>query len=139
MLKNDHSLVHAGKVCLFTALICKKIGATEKTTLKAMQAAILHDIGRINNCKDAAHGERSVVKAFYYGYELPADVATAINNHSKADKKLMDLLTTILKDADALDRVRTRDLDEEYLRLPCSEELVEFASEVNKCLLKAIG
>jgi putative nucleotidyltransferase with HDIG domain len=140
VLKNDHSLIHAGKVCLFSALIGKRLGLNEEDTLSLMAAAIFHDIGRINNSDDAAHGDRSAKKLREYGFDIPETVETIIRLHSRGDRlSKEERLTRIFKDADALDRMRTNDLNIQFLRFIETKDYINFAKEVNACLSKLIG
>lgn len=139
MLKNDHSLKHSAKVCLFAVIIAENRGLHLDDIINLMIASIFHDIGRQNNCNDAKHGQKSVLKADGMGYVLSDTVKNIIIAHSRADKKNQNELLSIFKDADALDRVRTGDLDRSKLRFEESKELIEFAEDLHKCLLKAIG
>ena len=139
MLGNDHGLIHAAKVCLFVALLGRKLKLSEKELLTLMVSAVFHDIGRKNNSDDATHGERSYSKMLEHRYSGPGELEEIMRLHSRADKKPMSRLAMIFKDADALDRVRTNDLDTKYLRFEESKLLVETAKEVNACLLKVIG
>ena len=45
-------------------------------------------------------------------------------------------IAKMLKDADALDRVRVMDLDPRFLRYPCSEQYVDFAYELYRIYQK---
>jgi HD superfamily phosphodiesterase len=139
-MKNDHSLLHAAKVCLFSVLIGERLGLDEVDLLSLMSAAIFHDIGRVNNTDDAGHGDRSVKKLKGYKIDIPETVEAIIRLHSRGDSKARDnYLVKIFKDADALDRARTNDLDESYLRFSETKDYIGFAWEVNACLSKAIG
>jgi putative nucleotidyltransferase with HDIG domain len=139
MLKNDHTLVHAAKVCLFSVLVGERLGLNEKDLLLLMTAAIFHDIGRVNNTDDARHGEKSVNKLKEYGFSVPGAVETIIRLHSRGDSlSKNEYLTRVFKDVDALDRVRTNDLDEHILRFEETKEFLKFSKEVNICLLKVI-
>jgi HD superfamily phosphodiesterase len=140
MLKNDHSLIHAAKVCLFVSVIGESLGINEKDLLSLMMAAIFHDIGRINNTDDAKHGDRSVEKLKGHGFYIPKAVDTIIRLHSRGNSKSKnEHLVKIFKDADAIDRVRTNDLDERFLRFAETKKYINFAREVNTCLSKLNG
>jgi hypothetical protein len=57
--------------------------------------------------------------------------------HCISDRKIIHIPTKwkilcyLFKDADALDRVRTNDLNEKYLRFIFSKKYVEFAKKLN--------
>lgn len=101
-----------------------------------MSRKALHDIGRVNNSTDASHGERSVEKAFFMGFDLDEPTDALIRYHSRGDQAARSLpsslqrLLWILKDADALDRVRSGDLDVSFLRFPESSDLVGLAEDL---------
>lgn len=67
------------------------------------------------------------------GADYPA-IATAVTLHSQPKELDRDhphwTLTSLLKDADGLDRVRLFDLDPRYLRWPQSHDLVPFAQRL---------
>jgi len=136
MLKNDHSFVHSAKVALFALLIAEQKDCNIDDMIALFAAALFHDVGRTNNCNDSTHGRKSVVKASSYGYVLPDKVQKIIVSHSQSDKKknTHDELLKIFKDADALDRGRTGDLDESYLRVDESKTLIEFAKDLNRLI-----
>jgi len=135
---NDHGLIHAAKVCVLCAVLAKKLGLDQDSALRLMFAAVAHDTGRKGNSADAKHGERSVASL---EKAIDSQTIAIVANHSKADRSVKDIsvetkiLTHIFKDADALDRARTGDLDEKYLRFEQSKKLIEFARELNRCLL----
>ena len=141
MLKNDHSLIHAAKVCVLCAVLAEELGLDIKETLYLMFAAVVHDTGRENNSKDTEHGVRSTWNLIYSMDEVVYDI---VRNHSRADRRMgyfdedrNKFLTKVFKDADALDRVRTGDLDESKLRFNESKKLIEFARRLHECLLTA--
>ena len=116
----------------------------EDDVAQLMQAITFHDIGRQNGDEDPKHGEYST--AIYKENHSDPVVEFLIQYHcidDKKAKKALDsdtriedkqkalLLYNILKDADALDRVRfgLRDLDVRYLRIPISKQLVLTADQ----------
>lgn len=129
-----------------------------------LDAAKYHDVGRINDYVDPSHGKRSaevvlelVDDASYQILENRKLLQAIIELHSlediKAseimkkyeiqDKKRFYTLFSILKDADALDRVRItymRDtvscLNPMYLRMPYSKQLLKAAHELNEFYMK---
>jgi len=139
LLGNDHSLIHSAKVCLFVVLLGRKLNLTEEEQLSLMVAAIFHDIGRVNNSNDNSHGDKSIEKIKEYGFVFTEKVNKIISLYCKGDRKTKDTLIKIFKDADALDRVRTNDLDINLLRFNETKTLIETAKEIHKCLLKTLG
>lgn len=138
MKKNDHSAIHAGKVALLCAVLARRLDLNQAETLELMLAAVVHDLGRIHNGNDAAHGSRSMMLALAAGVQLPYIATSIVAEHSRADRKNQSHLLNVFKDADALDRVRTGDLDERFLRNKEARELIPFSKELNECLSKAI-
>lgn len=102
-----------------------------------------HDIGRTNDDVDGSHGAKS--NDIYYDAVPECNSATAflIKNHCLDDRKALAdlkasnirnkervwLLYTILKDADALDRVRfgMRAVDPKYFRNEMAHKLLPTA------------
>lgn len=156
-----HGLHHSQKVCLFAYLIAKKLNVNEIDMQILMDAALYHDIGRMNEVEDSFHGYcaarkiDTVVKNPIYEDESNLVYLKAIcDAHSLDDNKIpkifqnykyeyadldyqrFNMLCTILKDADALDRARFKKtcnaaLKEKFLRLDYSKSLVEFANLIN--------
>lgn len=156
-----HGLHHSQKVCLFTYLICKELNINEVDTQILLDAALYHDIGRLDDMEEVFHGFNSarkissVVTDSIYDDELNLVYLRAIcDAHSLDDVKLpkifqnykyenseveyerFSLLCSILKDADALDRTRFKRtcneaLKEKFLRLEYSKTLVELANLIN--------
>lgn len=139
-----HGEKHIERVLLNGAIITLTHGCTAKEAALLFDACSYHDIGRIDDSEDTAHGARSAKK-------LPALVQwedddlkvlqSMIAAHSRLDSE-MDMvihqwktrqpelarrLAVMLKDSDGLDRVRLQDLDPSYLRLQSSKQQVEFA------------
>jgi HD superfamily phosphodiesterase len=133
---NDHSCKHAIRVACIVTLIAEKENVSEDDMIRLQIAAICHDIGRTNHKSDAKHGKESAKKTMEILDEKTLDL---ISCHSIADSRFKKnpnrKLISILKDADALDRVRTSDLDTKYLRLNSSHTLIEKAKELWKKIL----
>lgn len=142
-----HDALHSARV-LFLALAIVQAGNIELTAqeLESLcRACAWHDVGRTNDCVDPSHGKKSK-NIFVKEYPNDKVAAFAITYHSIDDetaeqdlylygkmtasqKKSAKLIYTILKDADALDRVRfgLRDLDVNFLRLDISKRMVAVA------------
>ena len=150
-----HGLGHIERVILFGALIAWQEGLDARDTALLLAACSYHDIGRIDDSRDRAHGARSAEKlrgpafrglrASLAEADLPILLA-AVAAHSLPDDSRAQIgeqlrvpagetaryqrLAACLKDADGLDRVRLGDLDVSRLRRPCTAELVPFAEDL---------
>lgn len=144
-----HGINHIERVLLFGGFIAMQNGCSEEDTRLLLTACSYHDIGRIDDSLDDDHGKRSSEKLPSV-ISLPAEdmaiVQAAIFAHSIDDSRMEDVISSfaitdkqralniarMLKDADALDRVRVYDLDPNYLRFPCSCQYVDFAYNLYK-------
>lgn len=141
----EHDAEHTLRV-LFDALLLVQvqgIALTKKESHQLCDAILYHDIGRINDEVDDSHGAKS--KDIYYDAVPECNSATAflIEYHCLDDRKALAdlkasnirnkervwLLYTILKDADALDRVRfgMRAVDPKYFRNEMAHKLLPTA------------
>ena len=142
-----HGVLHTQRVLKHSILLAgmNNLSSLEKNILYT--AVAYHDIGRTCDGIDPAHGLEGWKKAKRLGLIKMQDMShTAImryviTNHSLDDDcihKHQDgqcpdtakLYLQLMKDADALDRVRINDLDERYLRNQYSKSLVHFAQEL---------
>jgi len=138
--KNDHGPIHAAKVCVLCALLGAKLELPIDNIYILMFAAIAHDSGRTDNKDDRKHGALGVKTLLFADMETTRDLVAL---HSQPDSYInkiaseeIESLAMIFKDADVLDRVRTGDLEEKYLRTDEAKSLVRFARELNLCLSK---
>lgn len=141
----EHNAEHTLRV-LFNALLLVQvqgIDLTKKESHQLCDAILYHDIGRTNDDVDDSHGAKS--KDIYYDAAPECNSATAflIEYHCLDDRKALKalkasnirdkervwLLYTILKDADALDRVRfgMRAVDPKYFRNEMAHKLLPTA------------
>lgn len=149
-----HGISHNERVCLLACVIAIKEGLDARSLRILLEAAKYHDIGRKD--RSGPTGEHGIRSARIIE-EKRADLVPDFNDeevrilkalaigHNTADKKMEDVirengvydvphakkLLTILKDADALDRVRLKrfgKLREEFLRTETSKELVPVAT-----------
>lgn len=137
-----HGTDHIYRVMVHTLII----GINEdmkKEARVAFFAAYIHDLARKHDGKCITHGEESakeklpLFSEFFLRQGISTDelssIATAVKFHSKSHeikKTHKDYIyTVILKDADALDRVRIGydEPDEIFLRLQHTKKLVTFA------------
>ena len=150
-----HGQGHIERVMLLGAIIARneKLSTHEERLL--LLACAYHDIGRVDDSKDDAHGRRSAMMIKEKNLrDLTGDaddeelkaIQAAICTHSVHDDQLeanakefgvseeyMPLcrkLCFCLKDADILDRVRLNDLDTKYLRHEKSVALKETAEYI---------
>lgn len=143
----DHGKLHTARI-LFLALTIIQAGKIRLNRAELSQltnAIVFHDIGRKNDRVDDDHGKvgREIYEKTARNSADPA-ICFLIEYHCLDDKlaeeylKITDtirprkrtwFLYQILKDADALDRVRfgIYDLDVNQLRLPISHKLVPLA------------
>ena len=121
----------------------QKIKLTQEETCQLCDAVLYHDIGRTNDDVDESHGKASrqiyledtidddSVTGFLIQYHgIDDDVARAdLESSDIQDKNRVWLLYTILKDADALDRVRfgMRAVNPKYFRNGMAHKLLPVA------------
>ena len=151
-----HDKVHTLRVMFLALLIIelddKKLSKENKDIL--LKACIYHDIARNNDSQDNKHGEygykylldNNIIKkenevlSFLMKYHCIDDEEALefLSNSSYSKRKIDDisLMYKILKDADALDRLRfgVKELNMDYLRLDISKTLVLIAVQSIKCL-----
>lgn len=143
--ESGHDALHTLRV-LFNALLLVEMDGimlSEEETQMLMDAVIYHDIGRTNDYVDDSHGKAS--RDIYAADRKPENPGTGflIEYHclddavARRDLEALSLpnidriwlLYTILKDADALDRVRfgLRYLNPKYLRNDTAHKILPVA------------
>jgi hypothetical protein len=142
-----HGVTHIERVCFLGLLLCNELDLSEDDAKLVLTAGAFHDIGRLDECEDEEHGLRAAEAVHRY---VPCQdenlkiVEAAIEVHSVSDSKMPEIIdkyriadvgraeriAKVLKDADGLDRVRTGDLDPEYLRFKESHGLIGFANQL---------
>ncbi len=144
-----HGIGHIERVLLFGGLIAMKNHCNEADTRLLLTACSYHDIGRIDDSLDDYHGKRSseklpqiislnpdemaIVQAAIYAHSInDVLMEDTIANFGIYDKPRALSIAKMLKDADALDRVRVMDLDPRFLRFNCSNQYVNFAYKLYK-------
>lgn len=146
-----HGLGHVERVMVLGAVIAMQQKFSARETELLLTACSYHDIGRIDERLDAAHGKRSadqLAEMALPGIETSElrCIQAAVATHSTKDAmidvfakeyrvpeesaELCRRLCKGLKDADNLDRVRLGDLDVRHLRFPESRELRQTAEEL---------
>ena len=146
-----HGVHHTQRVHIHAQRLVRALRWPDDDGAIVLSAALWHDIGRINDDWDPRHGALSVTRVVELG--LHESLATAdaklalfaIRYHCRSDErgKLCAAdeddpqrslrILWLLKDADALDRVRFGGggaIASTALRHPCTIAMVEFAEEL---------
>lgn len=154
--ERGHGIDHTMRVLMLISFISDEMPLRDEELGILYKAAAFHDAGRINGLADPMHGELGA-KWYCKHYGREEKVEFLIKYHSLDDevakndlkdlefehKERLWLLYEILKDADALDRVRFKyygngALDEKFLRLDYSKKLVSVAYKLLESDLEAI-
>lgn len=139
-----HGVDHMARVFIMQELICDKLEEQEIAVNREVVrwAAATHDVGRIDDGIDLEHGKRSAqwIKKNLNEQMSPEmlDMVTYIVHwHVPPDSEAPEMTTElkVLKDADALDRVRLGDLDTNYLRTDVATGLVGLAEDLYQSYL----
>ena len=155
-----HGKNHSERVLLYSFILSKQVALNEDEHRILMDAAWYHDIGRDSESDDSFHGlsgARKVDKAVdlsNYSQEDVNFLKAVIDVHSRDDSKMdaalwdynieeteeniekFHRMANILKDADALDRMRFNEycdskLDPRYLRYEYSKDLIDYSHKIN--------
>jgi len=144
-----HGILHTKRVLLLSYIIGLYENLNSQDLKVVLTAAKYHDIGRTNDNYDETHGILSfnkmiqlklvnkdmkdihILKFIIDNHCISDDQGIEnLKNYPITDKNRAIHLYYILKDADGLDRVRLRDTDIEYLRLPISKKLPLAAQQI---------
>ncbi len=136
-----HGIAHVARVLVWAECIgCGLNGDGLGLDLEVVRwAAVLHDVGRHDDGKDAGHGKRSAawVRAHRDAVALLTEeqieqVVYCCEWHDQEDRHAprMTPMLKCLKDADGLDRVRIRDLNPAYLRTETARGLCDMAQKL---------
>jgi HD superfamily phosphodiesterase len=141
----DHGVMHSKRVLYLAFQLAKHYNLTQSEWKQLAIACCYHDIGRVNDFPDSQHGYDSVNKMIQLGLNEKADLSKdelevvqqlmiyhAIDDDCFPNDKgeQVELLWKIIKDADALDRLRFDDLDPKYIRLKASMGLIPLAKQL---------
>ena len=156
-----HGVRHTQRVHILAQRLTDMLDCDESDRSLALSAALWHDIGRTNDGVEPMHGADSAARAARLGLAgklAPSDaenVLFAIRFHSLSDEAAGDAarglsgarrpaeperalrILWLLKDADALDRVRLAPweaADPKQLRHPETVELIPFAARLYAAL-----
>ena len=144
----SHEALHSLRVLLYALIIAEMLGVKRSQQILLAEAAAYHDVGRKTDSVEPEHGTASrkiyekelnwnVISAFAIEHHCTSDeAAKKIAEESfKSPKDALRILW-ILKDADALDRLRfgfpsqsSDTLDIKQLRLDVSKRIVPFAKQ----------
>lgn len=147
LYKSDiHGIGHNIRVALMIYAISILENMNIEDIKILLDGALYHDLGRINDAEDSLHGKRSAeiienleldltkeekeILQIICTYHSVNDNKIDIDSIENIDHKRVKKLLSILKDADALDRVRVDDLDISYLRNKSSLSLVPATFEL---------
>ena len=138
-----HGIMHTYRVMHNVLLLSSEHNFSEQQFKTAYCAAFIHDMARTHDGYCTQHGEWAVkeklhlfendFKNFGLSDALIEEIKTSVTYHSlhqELDKAHPHyIVTALLKDADALDRIRLGfpGLDPEYLRIQKSKSLIEVA------------
>ncbi len=145
LYKSDkHGKMHNFRVSLFAVYISDELKLSEEDTKLVLYAAMYHDIGRRNDLEDLSHGALGANLIDKLRLPIKSDdlkiLKCVIAAHSLSDLNYQDVeqkyciqekkrcrqIYQILKDADALDRVRLGQpyIKRDYLRTNIAEHLI---------------
>lgn len=146
-----HGVRHTQRVHIHAQRLTTELGWDESDRQLVLTAALWHDIGRLTDDGEREHGAKGARRALSLGLTrqlAPADAELAlfaVAFHSLDDEEGEDearelaqparalKLLWLLKDADALDRVRLggpRAIKTTTLRFPCTASHIDFADEL---------
>ncbi|MGE5456420.1 MAG: HD domain-containing protein [Ignavibacteriales bacterium] len=158
-----HGIYHSEKVFLFTFLLAELEGLDDIDKQILTDAAIYHDMARYDDCEETFHGYASairiekvlsspiyknpnnllILKAIVEGHSMSESRKYSSSfffeleeNMTQEDKERYERLYNVLKDADALDRLRFHErslatLDASFLRLDNSIKMIQCAKQIN--------
>ena len=150
-----HGVSHTQRVHIHAQRLVRALNWTEDDARVVLSAALWHDIGRVHDGWDPRHGARSAARVVKRGLHASLSEADArlalfaIRYHCRSDGRGASraagqdhperalLILRLLKDADALDRVRLAppgagayEVDSTTLRHPCTPGMIDFAVEL---------
>lgn len=159
-----HGINHNERVLFWAYILSLQCGLEEADIRIVLDATKYHDVGRVNDLVDPSHGRRSaqviaqlVNDPIYENKENMGLLQGIVELHSLkdtmaeqimkkygiTDKSRFYTLFSILKDADALDRIRitymldiVSCLNPTYLRILYSKRLLLAAHELNEFYMK---
>lgn len=162
-----HGFMHNERVLFFAYVLAKLKKLTDEDLEILMDAAMYHDIARINDYEDDIHGlgaanridkvvknkkiyeneENLNLLKFIIDFHSTKDemFQVLLENHEIKDKNRAENLAYSLKAADALDRVRITmgknksDLNPKFLKIPEAFYLIKVAHQLNELYLSYLN
>lgn len=147
LMEDSHSKEHSLRVLFLALMIANKRNLSLENIYTLGICAVFHDVGRVNDKECINHGANSYkqylandyppdeLKEFLMTYHCKSDedALQFLNSIPKENQAIWKELLFILKDADALDRVRfgIRGVDMNQIRFIESKKLLVIA---NACL-----
>lgn len=144
-----HGISHMVRTSIYVLILSVLENMSLEDFKLTLDSIIYHDIGRVNDIDDEMHGYNATKKLGFlennYNIEDFNTIKFVIESHSLDDNKDYEILKKydiikenralrilkIIKDADALDRVREYPyLNVKYLRTDSSKKLVSFSCEL---------
>ncbi|MDK9700104.1 MAG: hypothetical protein OEM52_08165 [bacterium] len=145
ILSHIHGRAHIARVMVLGFALLKLLKRPD-LEIPLWASVYVHDLGRKNDDRCQRHGDWAVEKMLmspeildrlYRGGLAEAQieaVSTAVEYHCKPLSLRREsphwYLSMLLKEIDALDRIRLCEFDERYLRLPESKRLIPVAREL---------
>jgi uncharacterized protein len=124
-----HGVLHGYRVLVFSFFISEQ----EKANTEALcQASIFHDTKRFNDDYDPEHAFRAAEWIKRFKIKDFDKVQHIIKWHASEDHETFFMTKDLkcFKDADALDRFRSGDLNPSYLRLESSKRMLGFSEKL---------
>ena len=138
-----HGQAHVGRVMIHAFRLIEATGMTEEAS-RLWGAVYLHDLARTHDGFDEVHGMHAVMRvnestdlqerliARGVQSDDPSMLLAVMmhclpDDHSAFGGKPVWPLLAMLKDVNALDRVRFGDLDPSYLRFEATKGMIKFA------------
>ena len=152
----EHNIDHVERVLFYSMYMAEELGLTPQQMNILVEAAKYHDSGRVNLHTDTNHAELSAIKLiddlegkyppedlnimaavieYHEAGDSMADVNKIFSKYNIEPNEVADVykMATILKDADALDRVRfPNNLKTEYLRNHLASQLVKSSYQIQE-------
>ncbi len=124
-----HGILHAYRVLVLSFFISEQEMANTEVLC---QASIFHDAKRRNDYFDPDHAFRAAEWIKTFRLKDSEKIEYLVKWHASEDHETPFMTKDLecFKDADALDRFRSGDLDINYLRLESSKKMIAFSEKL---------